>query len=121
MNDGEPLGGPARGDTPDATRTTAVKWAALHDAARAVAALAGRAAADVAPSDFSTLFAAAHGWRKALAETAVDDLAAVMEPGIAALLAVHARGVSAGAAAQALWREFVAARTAIIALVAAEA
>jgi hypothetical protein len=39
-----------------------------------------------------------------------------MEPGLAALLAVHARGVNPAAAALALWQEFHAARAALLAL-----
>ena len=31
------------------------------------------------------------GWRRELAEQGIDDLSAVMQPGLAALLAVHAR------------------------------
>ena len=38
-------------------------------------------------------------------------------PGICALVAVNARGVDATNAARALWREFLAARTALLAFV----
>ena len=50
------------------------------------------------------------------AEHGIDDLAAVMEPGLAALLAVKARGAEATAPARTLWREFTAARAALLAL-----
>jgi hypothetical protein len=56
------------------------------------------------------------GWRRDLSEQGIDDLAAIMEPGLAALLAVHARGINPGPAALALWREFHAARTALLGL-----
>ena len=121
VNDREPLCGLAGGDAPGAAGTAAARWSALHDAASVVATLAGCVDQHTGPGDFPRQLAATHGWRKALAETAVDDLAAVMEPGIAALLAVHARGASSAAAAQALWQEFVNARAALLALVVAEA
>lgn len=99
--------------------TMARKWALLHDAADAVAALAGLPG-DVdgaAAADYPAAMHAAGGWRLALAAQGVDDLAAVMEPGLAALLSIHGRGAGAAVAARALWEEFEAARTALLALV----
>jgi hypothetical protein len=95
-----------------------MKWAALHDAAAAVAALAGLEAERNSPAirNFPALIKDAVGWRKELAEKGIDDLAAIMEPGIAALLSVNARGADATAPALALWREFHAARAALLAL-----
>ena len=52
-----------------------------------------------------------------LAENHVSDMAAMMQPGLSALLAVSARGQDATAAALALWCEFHAAREALMALV----
>jgi hypothetical protein len=46
----------------------------------------------------------------------VADLAAVMEPGLAALLSINARGADTRPAARALLHEFNQARAAIIAL-----
>lgn len=96
-----------------------LKWAALHEAAAVVCALAGeeteKSTAEV--RNFPAMIRDAAGPRRELAEKGVDDLAAVMEPGIAALLAVNARGVDAAHAARALWREFVTARAAVLALV----
>jgi hypothetical protein len=43
-------------------------------------------------------------------------MTAVLEPGIAALLGVNARGASPRPAALALWREFTEARAAVLAL-----
>ena len=101
---------------PRATPTD-VRWAALHEAAGLVAALAGiELAADRDAEDFPALFRGAEGWRRALAEQGVADLAAIMEPGIEALLAVNARGADPQPAARALWREFTAARAAIVEL-----
>ncbi|MDP3907570.1 hypothetical protein [Novosphingobium sp.] len=95
-----------------------MKWSALHDAAGVVAMLAGIATeamrADV--RNFPAVMRDAGGWRRNMAEQGIEDLAAIMEPGMAALLAVHARGINPAAAALALWQEFHAARAALLAL-----
>jgi hypothetical protein len=95
-----------------------MRWAALADAASVVATLAGlepeRTTAEV--RNFPALIRDAETWRRERAENGVADLAAVMEPGIAALLAVNARGADPRPAAIALWREFVAARAAVLSL-----
>jgi hypothetical protein len=101
--------------------TMSMRWAALADAANVVATLAGleaeRATAEV--RNFPALVRDAESWRREQAENGIADLAAVMEPGIAALLALHARGADSRPAAMALWREFVSARGAILALLPA--
>lgn len=95
-----------------------MKWSALHDAASVVAMLAGIAAepmrADV--RNFPAVMRDAGGWRRNMAEQGIEDLSAIMEPGMAALLAVHARGINPASAALALWQEFHAARAALLAL-----
>lgn len=97
---------------------TSMKWAALQEAANVVASLAGlepeRSNAQV--RNFPALIRDAGGWRLELAEGGIADLAAVMEPGIAALLGINARGADARPAALALWREFTTARAALLAL-----
>ena len=95
-----------------------MKWSALHDAAGVVATLAGIAAEPMRPEvlNFPAVMRDAGGWRRNLAEQGIEDLAAVMEPGLAALLAVHARGINPATAALALWQEFCAARAALLAL-----
>ena len=95
-----------------------MKWSALHDAAGVVAMLAGLAAEPMRPEvrNFPALMRDSGGWRRNLAEQGIDDLSAVMEPGRAALLAVHARGINPATAALALWQEFCAARAALLAL-----
>jgi hypothetical protein len=98
-----------------------MRWTALADAANVVATLAGleaeRATAEV--RNFPALVRDAEPWRRERAENGIADLAAVMEPGIAALLALHARGADSRPAAMALWREFVSARGAILSLLPA--
>lgn len=95
-----------------------MKWAALHEAAGVVAMLAGMAAEPMNPEvrNFPAVMRDAGGWRRNLAEQGVADLAAIMEPGLAALLAVQARSVSPATAALALWQEFHAARARLLAL-----
>jgi hypothetical protein len=96
-----------------------MKWAALHDAAGVVAMLAGTAAEPMKPEirNFPATMRDAGGWRRTMAEQGIEDLAAIMEPGIAALLSVQARGVSPAFAAQALWQEFLSARNGLLTLV----
>ncbi len=95
-----------------------VQWAALQDAGDAVGALAGLAAEKPSPQlrDFPALIQDAGGWRQAMAERGVADLSVIMEPGLKALLGVHARGQDPTAAALTLWREFHAARAALLSL-----
>jgi hypothetical protein len=96
-----------------------MQWAALHDAAEVIALLAGKAAEPMRPEvrNFPATMRDAGGWRRALAQQGVADLAAIMEPGIAALLAVQARGVNPAAPAQALLQEFQSARDGLLCLV----
>lgn len=96
-----------------------VQWAALQDAAGAVAMLAGLAAEKPSSQvrNFPALIKDAGGWRYELATNGVNDLAAMMAPGVKALLAVSARGQDPTAAALTLWREYHHARAALLALV----
>jgi hypothetical protein len=95
-----------------------MKWSALHDGAGVVAMLAGLASESMRPEvrNFPAVMRDAGGWRRERAEQGIADLSAIMEPGLAALLAVNARGVNPASAALALWQEFQAARTALLAL-----
>ena len=95
-----------------------MKWSALHDAVTVVGMLAGLAAEPSRPEirNFPAVMRDTAGWRRALAEQGIDDLSAVLEPGLAALLAVHARGADPAVPALALWQEFHAARAALLAL-----
>lgn len=95
------------------------QWAALHDAAAVVAALAELSPEEANPQmrNFPALIRDAGGWRQELAERGIADMAAMMQPGLTALLAVNARGQDAAAPALILWREFDKARSALLALV----
>ena len=98
-----------------------MRWAALTDAGNVVALLAGIEPARTTPEarNFPALMRDGDPWRREQADIGIADLAAVMEPGIASLLAVNARGADPRPAAMALWREFVAARAAILSLLPA--
>ena len=104
--------------TNDAASALSRQWTAVQDAAQAVALMAGLAAED--PSNkvrnFPVLIRDIEGWRRELAKNHVADMLAMMQPGVAALLAVNARGQDATAAALTLWREYHAAREAVLAL-----
>jgi len=110
----------ASGRGASAVELAAGQWAALHDAARAVAALAGLPALANAPADLPGAMSRAGGWRERMAGQAIADLAAMMQPGVAALLAVNASGRDASAPALALIGEFEEARAAILRLLLVE-
>lgn len=95
-----------------------MKWSALHDAVGVVGMLAGLAPETMRPEvrNFPALMRDVGGWRRQLAEQGIEDLSAIMEPGLAALLAVNARGANPAPAALSLWQEFHAARAALLAL-----
>lgn len=97
---------------------TSMRWAALCEAGQVVAMMAG---VEVEPPtreirDFPASVGECEPWRRKLADNGCADLAAVMEPGLSALLAINARGADCRPAALALWNEFVAARSALLAL-----
>ena len=99
-----------------------MKWSALHDAAETIALIAARPAPGMTPEirNFPAVIRDAGGSRKARAEQGIEDISAIMEPGLSALLAAHARGVNPKAAAAALLEEFTGARDALLALVPPE-
>lgn len=101
-----------------AAGTLELHWEAIHEAAEAVAAFAGITPEPFGPEVRGFPQALCHfgGWRRDLARQGVEDLAAIMEPGLAAVLAVHDSGANAAAAAMALWQEFLTARDALLTL-----
>lgn len=102
-----------------ASSAMSMKWSALHDAAAVVSQLAGLTPEIRKPDvrNFPAMMRDTGGWRFELAREGVDDLAAIMEPGLSALLAAHSRGAAVQPAALALWQEFHAAREALLGLV----
>ncbi|MBT0671430.1 hypothetical protein HT136_23955 [Novosphingobium profundi] len=93
-----------------------MKWSALHDAAQAVASIAGTPcpALSQAIRAFPAHVRDASGPRRAMAEQGIEDLSAIMESGLSALLAALARGAHPQAAALALWNEFVRTRDGLL-------
>jgi hypothetical protein len=66
--------------------------------------------------NFPALIRDADMWRRERAEFGISDLAAIMEPGLAALLAVNARGADPRPAALALLQEYNSACEALLSL-----
>lgn len=102
----------ARGAPGHQPATLAVRWASLHDQAAEIgryAALAGEPFTDEL-ARFPARIADAGSAVEGLAEQGLDDILAMIEPGLAALRALSARGQETTAPALALWREFHAAR-----------
>ncbi|MEM1195311.1 MAG: hypothetical protein AAGH57_04350 [Pseudomonadota bacterium] len=96
----------------------ASKWEDLHQQAAQLARLA-----DLSPEPFTGEVAAfpaqvgeASEWQRELAWQGIDDIDAMMRPGLAALATLTRRGLAANAPALALWREFYDARGAVMAL-----
>lgn len=118
MNAVAPALAPNTGRHPTGSSAAALRWAALTDAGQVVAMLAGvsveRPGREI--REFPVLLRTAKPWRREAAELALEDLSAIMEPGIAALMAINARGGDCRVAAQALWSEFDTARKALIAM-----
>jgi len=109
---------PERLGAADDQRGLAARWAAIHEAAAVVGALAGQAPEPLAGAaqGFPAAIAQAGGQRLAVARQGMADLSVILETGIRALLSIHGRGASPQAAARALWGEFCAARDALLGL-----
>lgn len=92
------------------------RWAALHDAAGAVAALANLPldSASRDPEQFAIMIADAPSWKAGLLSDRLDDMAAFMQAGLSALLTVNAAGRNPAAAALALRHEFKQSRDALM-------
>ena len=100
----------------------AQRWHDLHDKAARIADLGGLAREDdsVALDGFAARLGKASGWQRDLAWQGIEDIDALLRPGLAALGTLVDRGQDASAPAQALWREFHAARDAVLATMPAE-
>ena len=105
-------------DARDTADAASLRWEALVQASTVVAMLARIEPERPSPQirNFPALIPRMEEWRRKAAENGIADLAAVMEPGIAALLALNARCADPQPAATALWQEYRAARDAIVAL-----
>lgn len=95
--------------------TAEARWESLHGQAAQLAAL-GRIAPEAPQAGFAALFAAAGDRQRQLAAQGLEDIAAMLQPGLAALATLTARGQDTAAPALALWREFHAARASVLAV-----
>lgn len=95
------------------------RWEELHRQADQLAQLAHLSPEQTGGeiSRFPALLAGATQWQRDLAWQAVEDIDAIMQPGLTALRTITARGQDAQAPALALWREFHAARDAVLEVV----
>lgn len=98
----------------------AQRWEELHQTSATLAALA-----DLAPERYDAELAAmpamlgeATEWQRELAWQGLEDIDAMMRPGLAALSRLEGNGQDATAPALALWREFFNARGAVMSVIA---
>jgi hypothetical protein len=110
------LGAPIPAGGGRETDSLVMGWDALHEAAAVVALLAGIPAEPFAGEmqAFGAKLAQAPHWLRDMVRQGIEDLAAIMEPGLAALLTVHSGGRDPTAPACALWSEFIGARDALL-------
>lgn len=94
------------------------QWDAVHEAAAAVGILAqlGEEEATEEVRSLPQRAAKLGGAKLEMIARGIDDLAAVMRPGLRALLSMMASGQDTTSAALTLWREFHNARAAVLAL-----
>lgn len=97
----------------------AQRWEDLHASSAQLAKIAA-----LSPEEFSgdiaafpNLLGRANEWQRDLAWQGIEDIDAMMRPGLSALGTITARGQDASAPALALWREFHHARQAVLGLV----
>lgn len=110
---------PTAGATPVALERA---WLDMHGQAAALAQLAQISAE---PDQFSPslngLIADTQPWQQTLLAQGIDDVAAMLGSGMAALATLSGRGQDTAAPALALWREFHAARGALLAVLETQA
>ena len=97
----------------------AQRWEDLHTSAAQLAKVAA-----ISPENFDGELAAfpamlgeASEWQRELAWQGIEDIDAMMSPGLTALQTLTARGQDASAPALTLWREFHHARQSVLGLV----
>ena len=97
----------------------AQRWQDLHATSAQLAKIAALTpeAFDDKLSAFPSLLDQANDWQRDMVWQHIQDIDAMMRPGITALGTITARGQDASAPALALWREFHHAREAVLTLV----
>jgi hypothetical protein len=91
------------------------QWTVLHAQAVRLALLARISPEPAQAQDaFAALLRLARPWQRTLVLQGMDDIAAMLASGLAALITLSGRGQDTAAPALALWREFHAARGALL-------
>lgn len=107
------------GETSPAALVAALQ--ALHDKAAVLAALARLAPERAARGgEIDAVIARAQPWQRTLVAQTIEDCGAMLDFGLAALGTLSGRGQDAAAPALVLWREFHAARAAMVSVLASE-
>lgn len=96
------------------------KWERLHSEANELASFAYLAPeqSNAYVASFPAMLEHAGDSQRQRALQGIEDIDAMLQPGLTALRTISARGVDVGPPALALWREFHAAREAVIEIVA---
>jgi hypothetical protein len=96
-------------------------WTALHAQAARLALLARISPEPAQAQDgFAALLRLARPWQRSLVSQGMEDIAAMLACGLAALATLSGRSQDTAAPALALWREFHAARAALLDVLKAE-
>ncbi|WP_379922878.1 hypothetical protein [Erythrobacter sp. R86502] len=110
-----------RGADDPAPEVLAEALIALHGQAAGLALLARIAPEPVEiAGELGALIARSQPWQRALVAQTVADCAAMLDTGLSALSTLTRRGQDTAAPALVLWREFHAARAAMVAVLAPE-
>ena len=102
----------------DAAQDFATRWAKLNEAGQEIGSMAalGREEMTDELAGFPEAIEAIGSTRWAIAQDTLADIDAILQPGLTALHAIRARGQDTTAPALALWREFHASRSSLLAL-----
>ncbi|WP_394730328.1 hypothetical protein [Altererythrobacter sp. GH1-8] len=99
-------------------RPLSKRWRELHTLGQLIALKAQLASEPFEGriANFPDAIVDAAPWHRELAEQALEDIDAMLQPGLTALQAIEARGHDVTAPALALWREFYHAREGLLSL-----
>lgn len=95
----------------------AKRWGELHTSAAELAQHAGLAPDHTVPDSttFENALKNSQQWQQEAVWQGIEDIDAMMQPGLTALKTIASRGQDTAAPALALWREFHFAREAVLA------
>ena len=104
-------------------RPLSKRWRELHALGQQIAMKAQLATEPFEGrfAEFPNAILDAAPWHRELAEHAMEDIDAMLQPGLTALQAIEARGTDATAPALTLWREFYNAREGLMGLAPVQA